>query len=226
MINDAQTFGAIAEGVEIVSRLVTRCAIFEATYLGQPVHTPSGAQLKLSEELIVLYTTILNYVLRGIGYYKLSSGERLSRSIVQSGQSMKELLTAIANQEKEVEKITQIIDAERTSISKVDFNLLGKETAQRIESLQKLVQSFERPLVRLAAPLDNLQNHLNSEEQRNLLRWLSEVPYRRDHRGIYNEVLHDMGSWLLKTKNSMTGKRPARRQYFTCMAFPGAEKAH
>lgn len=44
-LNDAQTFGGIAEGVETVSRLISRYAIFEAAcYLQPSSHTPSKAQ--------------------------------------------------------------------------------------------------------------------------------------------------------------------------------------
>ena len=43
-LNDAQTFGAIAEGVETVSRLISRYAIFEVAYLQPSNHTPSKAQ--------------------------------------------------------------------------------------------------------------------------------------------------------------------------------------
>lgn len=207
----------------MISRLVTRYAIFEATYLDQRSHTPSIAQFKLSEELIVLYTSMLKYLSRAIRYYKFSSGERLARSFVQSSQSMKELLGAIASKESEVEKVAQIVDAERTSLI-INVDSLSKETAQRIQSLQRLMQSFERPLTRLTAPLDNLQNRLNSEEQRSLLRWLSLVPYRADHRKVYNDVLLDTGGWLLKKQEFRDWRETSSSSMFHLHGMPGSGK--
>ena len=61
-LNDAQIFGAIAEGVEIVSRLISKYIIFEAACLHPGGYTPCATQQKLSKALIVLYSAILTYL--------------------------------------------------------------------------------------------------------------------------------------------------------------------
>lgn len=61
-LNDAQIFGAIAEGVETVSRLISQYIIFEAACLHPSGYTPCATQQKLSEALIVLYSAILTYL--------------------------------------------------------------------------------------------------------------------------------------------------------------------
>ena len=61
-LNDAQIFGAIAEGVETVSRLISKYIIFEAACLHPSGYTPCATQQKLSEALIVLYSATLIYL--------------------------------------------------------------------------------------------------------------------------------------------------------------------
>lgn len=60
--HDAQIFGAIAEGAETVSRLISKYIIFEAACLHPSGCTPCATQQELSEALIVLYSAIITYL--------------------------------------------------------------------------------------------------------------------------------------------------------------------
>lgn len=70
-VNDSQTFGAMAEGVELVSRLITRYAIFEELYLRITATLASVVETKISltEPLCKLYTAILKYLAIAKRYY-------------------------------------------------------------------------------------------------------------------------------------------------------------
>lgn len=64
-------FGAIAEGMEYVSKLITRYVIFEKLY--QRIPGESAAELepkeRLSEALCKLYASILRYLSKAKRYY-------------------------------------------------------------------------------------------------------------------------------------------------------------
>jgi hypothetical protein len=64
-VNEIQTFGAMVEGVELVSNLITRYAIFENLYL----YETSTVKEQLTESVIRLYATILLYLSKASRYY-------------------------------------------------------------------------------------------------------------------------------------------------------------
>ncbi len=68
-VNDSQTFGAMAEGVELVSDLITRSYVVEIFYLQKPSKTLA----QLEKAILKLYTTLLIYLNKAIRYYEQSS---------------------------------------------------------------------------------------------------------------------------------------------------------
>ena len=66
-VNDSQTFGAMADGVQHVSNLITRYAILEKLYL--QANTVAMAKDQLSQSIVKLYTTILKYLSKARRYY-------------------------------------------------------------------------------------------------------------------------------------------------------------
>jgi hypothetical protein len=60
----------MAEGLEHVSNLITRYAIFENLYL----HVDSAVEGQLADAIVGLYTAILTYLSKARRYYHLNSG--------------------------------------------------------------------------------------------------------------------------------------------------------
>jgi hypothetical protein len=65
-VNDSQTFGTMAEGVEFVSNLITRYTIVEQLYLQKP----SAAKYQLTQAILRLYSTVLIYLSKAKSYYQ------------------------------------------------------------------------------------------------------------------------------------------------------------
>ena len=65
-VNDSQTFGAMAEGVELVSNLITRYTIVERLYLQKP----SSAKDQLTQAILRLYSAVLIYLSKAKSYYQ------------------------------------------------------------------------------------------------------------------------------------------------------------
>jgi hypothetical protein len=69
--NDVQTFGAMIEGIELVSNLITHCAIFEELYLQTAITSGAepGVTDRLAQAILMLYVTILRYLSKAKRYY-------------------------------------------------------------------------------------------------------------------------------------------------------------
>jgi hypothetical protein len=68
-VNDVETFGKMAEGLEQVSKLITRYTIFESLYL----HVGSTIEDQLADAIARLYAAILSYLSKASRYYSLNS---------------------------------------------------------------------------------------------------------------------------------------------------------
>lgn len=69
MLNDSETFGAMAEGIELVSSLLPRYAMIEDRYL----HDASALKGDLEESLVRLYAAVLVYLSRARRYYTMNT---------------------------------------------------------------------------------------------------------------------------------------------------------
>lgn len=68
-VNDSQIYGAMAEGIELVSNLITRYAIVELLYL----QTSSKTIDQLKSAILKLYSAILIYLNKSFRYYEQNS---------------------------------------------------------------------------------------------------------------------------------------------------------
>lgn len=70
-VNDVQTFGAMAEGIELITNLVTHCAIIEKLYLGILTEMMTGdtAESQLKQAILKLYVAVLKYLSNARRYY-------------------------------------------------------------------------------------------------------------------------------------------------------------
>jgi hypothetical protein len=79
LVNDSQTYGAMIEGLELVSRHVARYALVEELYLqGTSVETDHLADL-----ITRVYTSILVYLVKARRYYDRGTG-----GVSQNGSSL------------------------------------------------------------------------------------------------------------------------------------------
>lgn len=69
MGNDIAIYGAMAEGVELISRLITRYETIERLYL----HREFSTENDLVQALITLYAAILRYLATAIRYYSCNT---------------------------------------------------------------------------------------------------------------------------------------------------------
>ena len=168
--NDVRTFGTVAEGVEAVSRLIARYAIFEAAYLHSNSHTPSVTQERLSEALVVLYSAILRYLAKAGRYYNQSTAERLAKSIIRPADTVQRHFELILKEEMAVHKLADIMHAEMISALTKNVNSFA------------LLYKFKHPSMqqdkRRLSPKDYNETHkfkVAHEQQHSILQCRAEI---------------------------------------------------
>lgn len=68
-VNDIQIFGAMLEGIELVSNLITRNFILEKLYLQTTTEAKSAAKDQLANAITKLYSAVLKYLSKARRYY-------------------------------------------------------------------------------------------------------------------------------------------------------------
>lgn len=75
MVNDTEVFGAMVAGVETVSHLITRYAIFEDLYISRNLYVGE----EMSAALIELYAQVLTYLSTARKYFQTSTPSKWLR---------------------------------------------------------------------------------------------------------------------------------------------------
>lgn len=191
-INDAESLGTIAEGIETVSSLITRCAVLETIHLPPHRYPLSKAHATLQDALVALYTAILSWLSVAGAYYEKHPIKRLLRSIVSSGPT----LTLIFQEERKVSQLASSLHdqiasttAEAVDVLNISFN-----------SLMSMLRDLQQPVLRVAGALDRMEQSLEAKERQQLVEWLSVVRPLEVHRKVHRGFVENTGQWLLRTK--------------------------
>ncbi|MCJ1269051.1 hypothetical protein MMC22_008939 [Lobaria immixta] len=129
-IDENQTFGSMLEGVEYVSNLISRYAVFELLYLQQKPAVSAGVKDQLTVSLVSLYTAILQYLCQASRYYRKGTTTRFLGATIQLS-TVNGYLDKVSKEEKRVDDCAQLVIAERRNI------------------LEKVVQDVQQTLNRL-----------------------------------------------------------------------------
>lgn len=225
-VNDLETFTVMAERLEIVARLTARYSIFEAVYLQPDRGMLSTTQAKLIDALVLLYADCLRHLMDIGKYYDRSTKGRVARSIVGSSAelSSNSRLQSIAKKEEEVEKLGQIIQAERTVQLHSVIAKLEDKSQQTFQSLEALLQLLTTPVLRLSDPLTLLQGTLQDEETRKFLLWLSGHNHRQHHESTYKEIVPNTCQWIFFKTEYQEWQRSSVCSILWLHGIPGCGK--
>lgn len=202
--------------MEEVCKIIARYAAIERLYL----HQSTSIETLLENSIIALYTSILVFFSKCRKYFDLGVVQRLAKSITQAPEQLtSKYLTKIAVNDDNVKELTRIINAERSQLSEArqssmtakidnlgnDITTLQIGSRESTSKLEALLASFQGPLVRTVEQISTFTESLaNSksesqmkEERLQILRWLSDVHYKKHHQSIYKCLLEGTGSWLL-----------------------------
>lgn len=238
-VNDVQTFGAMAEGLELVSSQITRCALYEQLYLSRS----STVRSDLAAALLRLYTVILQYLATALRYYTKKTIHRLAASVIDTSESVQAGLASIAVQRDEVERCTRLVDTElsidtgaqvnqvQASVNDLATDLksihLDSTTLQvsNHQALKGILASLEQPILRAGSQLSVLHVELQKEQRTRILSWLSKVRYREHHKTSFSAVMSGSCSWLRQKAEYVDWKASSISSILWIHGIPGSGKS-
>ena len=200
----------------MVCKIIARYSAIERLYLRQS----ASVENMLEDAITALYASILVFFSKCRKHFDLGLAQRLARTITQvPEQLVNKYLEKIAANDRKVSELTRIIDAERTQLSGTQqstmsdsiYNLGNEIETLQIRSwesasrLETLLASFQNPLVRTVERLSTFAEDLAhskdktqmKEERLQILRWLSDIQYKKHHQSLSKGLLEGTGSWLL-----------------------------
>ncbi|KAL8645974.1 MAG: hypothetical protein Q9210_006409 [Variospora velana] len=238
-VNDVQTFGAVAEGLELVSSLIARCALYEQLYLSRP----STLRSDLEATLVRLYTAILLYLAKARRYYTKKTDHILAASVIDTSESVQAALASIALERDEVERCTRLVDSELSvdtgaQVNQVQasvgdlaadlksFHVNSSDSQEsRYQALKVILSSLEQPILRAGILLSDLHVELQKDQRRRILSWLSNVRCREHHRSSYSAVMPGSCNWLRQKSVYVDWKTSSTSSILWIHGIPGSGKS-
>ncbi|TVY64249.1 Ankyrin repeat domain-containing protein [Lachnellula suecica] len=181
--------GAMLEGLEVVTNLISRCAILEKLYLqtSSASETEKSAQGQFTSAVLKLYVSILKFFSKARNYYDHGTFGKLARSVVQTPSS------SIGVHIDKLEKARINVEAcAHLVVSSRSCNMSGD--ILRLESLLRLM---DEPIHRSANQLSDLKDFLKEGERKTLFRWLSSIQHKQHHKNVGRDFLSRSGQWLI-----------------------------
>ena len=222
--NDVQIFGAVAEGVETTARLIARCALYEAVYLGNASENVGSATTMLEDELILMYSSILKYLARAATYYARGTAKRVLGSVVDSTAGTKEQLDTILKRETDLEKVIQLVQGKTTSETVLALQSMGHAHQEQHHAIQRLGELLNQTTVQTQSALKQVQTTTKADERAELSRWLSTVNHREVHNQTHRDVLFNTGGWLFRHENYSKWESSASSSALWIRGMPGCGK--
>lgn len=108
VINDSESFAAMVDGVEEITNIIARCAVFEAVYLKQP----TSATIHLKASLVALYASVLMFLDTAYTYFGKSATRRFFKSQVEPAAEIENALERVTAKQNVAERVAQMVSME------------------------------------------------------------------------------------------------------------------
>ncbi|KAH0541622.1 hypothetical protein FGG08_003912 [Glutinoglossum americanum] len=175
-VSDIQTYGAMMEGVEVVSSVIARYTEVER----QTLHGNSILKTQLEGALIKLYATVLRYLGHARAYYSQSSGvseERIFKSALRPSKlGVMEHLEQVKGEESETHKLVMLVQAE--------------DQRNKLTSLHSAVRGLKENLLSFNIPIE--------ERRLRFVKWLEPVYTNSDYDNALRSRQEDTCHWIFE----------------------------
>ncbi|KAF5016358.1 hypothetical protein F66182_11984, partial [Fusarium sp. NRRL 66182] len=192
-INDIDVHTAMVEDLEMVTRLLARYDQVERQYLSQS----AGLKDQLSDAIIAVYATVLDFLGKAVGYFKESAADRFFKAPFRSvNQDSRDLILA---RDAEFLKLASLADADRL------VNIEAQVLRMADLSLVAMKQVEEKLYV-------------------DMLHWISTLEYPRYHAD--HSTARSLGTcqWLLQHPEFLSWESGSTCSLFLLYGIPGCGK--
>ena len=190
--------------------------MIEKLYLRQP----SSVDKLLEDSISATYASILRFLSKCRRHFDRRPAQRLASSVLQLPEaSVRKHLDRIAQNDRRVKELSSTIDAEwsqRTLAEQITasdgivrlvhgLGELRLESTHSASKLEALLTNFNEPMIRtmdhvsaLSGKLVDIRNESQLKKDRlTILKWLSDVQYKKHHQTLSKGLLEGTGKWLL-----------------------------
>jgi hypothetical protein len=192
-VSESQQMGALLIGVEKVTYLISRCKIYEFLYLhdkqSRPVVVENLELENLKLGLIELYAVILQFLAKANRLYK-SFGARALHGILNPDE--------VVGFTNKCEKLETRVDIEAGNCERLYSRTVHANLDECGERLKQLLVDLQKPILRTDYRVAALYDGLNESERSDILNWLSNIQYEKNHCTASEGRTSGTGTWLLE----------------------------
>ncbi|KAI5853280.1 hypothetical protein DFP73DRAFT_535869 [Morchella snyderi] len=183
---DMQT---VTEGIELIVCSICECHFFERLYLG--VGLELGDELRKS--IVKFYASILRFLVYGKSYLSKSTANRVQESFSS------ELTPLTENMRKLLVDVKSKVGVVHMQWEERRHDGLSEEMSH----IRQAISALERPLgnTELRNTVEKLYDHVQVNRRLDILKWLSDVPFREHHTFNSQRRQEDTGQWLLRNES-------------------------
>lgn len=193
---DARQHLDVLEGIEQVSRIITYYYVVERIYLQEK----NEITVKLKASIVEFYATVLSFLVRVRDFFAMSTAARALQGVFDWNHKFQSGIEAMHRQEVDVVRYTELVDGERQKALGKRLSQLTLGEQQRFDSLSNALQILKRPIDRMDAHLQTLQDGIDIEQRVEILQWVSKMPYMQHHYQTRKDILPRSGAWFLNDK--------------------------
>ncbi|RPB27788.1 hypothetical protein L211DRAFT_802384, partial [Terfezia boudieri ATCC MYA-4762] len=201
VVGQQEKLAAAIVGMERVSVLIGRCAIYEQLYLTDD--TPKNAKEatdNLRQALVTLYTAILQALCR---FIRVFQGKLIDK--LKIPESTFAEISAIDEPESAVNSAVAAVENYYHSAAR-------EHNKEEFHKLQELLKVFMPVISRIDKNLYKLYKEIEDNKRITVLQWFSTVPYQKHHNLACEGRVEHTGTWLFTRKEFISwedSKTPA-----------------
>ena len=183
----------VAEGLEIVAKVVAQYKIVEKLYLQRP----SEGAAELQDSIVDLYALVLKFLIRAQHFYAKNTVKRIFKDVFAFQNKFQGYLDNIEQQQMQVKKYVDLVDAHQRKNLEKGLETLTLEEKVNFDRLEKTLKVLQRPISRMETQLEDVRDNLRTAKRQEILHWLSPIPYIQHHVQSKKDILPGTGSWFL-----------------------------
>lgn len=183
----------LAEGLEIVTKVVAQYKIVEKLYLQRA----SEGTFELQSSIVDVYTLVLKFLIQAQKFYSKNTAERIFKNVFDVHNKFQGYLDAIAKQQIQVKKYADLVDTQQRKNLEEGLKTLTLEEKDNFHRLEKALEDIQRPINRMQRQLEDVYDNLENAERQKILHWVSPIPYIQHHVQSNTDILKGTGLWFL-----------------------------
>ncbi|KAL8833023.1 MAG: hypothetical protein Q9170_004569 [Blastenia crenularia] len=195
-VSDTNIFASTVLGLETISHLITRYAIWEHVHK----HRNTVASAELEPLLTSVYTEILIFLARAKKYFQTPTGVWMLKSTLVTFQN--DQLQKIAAQDAKVSAMAVLSDAETLNF----------------------IRDLGRPVHRIASQAAQYAESLEDTRYRKILDWLSPINFIHQQNRHSEQRLQGSGEWLLNHPKFLDWQSSSSSSIFLLHGMAGSGK--